>query len=66
MTSAAGDLRGAVPVYWLLDLDARVLHVYTRPDPGAGRFRSIMTLDENDDVDVPGTNATWRVASLLA
>jgi hypothetical protein len=55
-----------VQVYWLLDLDARTLDVYTRPDTKSGRFRAVVTLVETDEVPLPGTEVSWRVGSLLA
>lgn len=63
---AADYARGGVPVYWLLDLEARTLDVYTDPDPAAGRFRARVTLQAGDSVAVPSTAHTWDVASLFA
>jgi Uma2 family endonuclease len=58
--------RGDVPVYWLLDLDARALDVYTGPDPRAGRYRALVSLGETDAVTLPELGLSWLVASLLA
>jgi Uma2 family endonuclease len=57
--------RGEVPVYWLLDLEARTLDVYTAPDP-SGRWRTVVSLDESGEVSLPELQVSWRVASLLA
>lgn len=63
---AADYARGAVPVYWLLDLEARVLEVHTRPDAGSGRYRSVAVLREDESVELPGLDAiSWRVATML-
>ncbi len=57
--------RGGVPVYWLLDLRARVLEVFREPHPESGSFGSHETLDVDDDVDLPGLTVRFSVGSLL-
>lgn len=63
---AADYARGEVPVYWLLDLEAQTLEVYTNPSPEAGRYRSVVLLSTSDEVQVPETTHIWDVASLFA
>ena len=55
--------RIGVPVYWLLDVEARRLEV--RSQPSGGEYRSTRVLGENDSVTLPGTAIAWSVASLL-
>ena len=62
---AADYARGEVPVYWLLDLEARTLDVYTRPDAAAGRYRSLVSLTQGDPVTLPGTACVWDVGSFF-
>lgn len=57
--------RGGVPLYWLLDLPARRLDVYSDPDPARHRYRTRVSLFEDDDVTLPLLATTWRVASML-
>ena len=63
---AADYARGSVAVYWLLDLEAKTLEIYTRPDRERARYRSVVTLGEGDRVEIPDTDVTWDVASLFA
>lgn len=63
---AADYARGLVPVYWLLDLDARTLDVHTRPDAAAGRYRSVVSLREEEAITLPElAGVEWTVASML-
>jgi Uma2 family endonuclease len=62
---AAVYARGEVPVYWLLDIAARTLDVYTEPDRERGRYRRLVSLRETEDAVLPELGATWSVASLL-
>jgi Uma2 family endonuclease len=57
--------RGGVPLYWLLDLDGRMLDVYSEPDPERGRYRRLVSLGEGDGVTLPELGIEWPVASLL-
>jgi Uma2 family endonuclease len=56
---------GGVPVYWLLDLDARALDVFTEPDRERGLYRRVQTLVDTDEVSLPQLDVRWKVASLL-
>jgi len=58
--------RGGVAVYWLLDLVARTLDVYSEPDRERGRYRHIDSLADADEVTLPLVGEQWKVASLLA
>ena len=62
---AADYARGAVPVYWLLDLAERRLDVHEGPLPDAGRYRQVTSLSEDDDAALPELPLRWRVASML-
>jgi Uma2 family endonuclease len=62
----AGDYaRGGVPIYWILDLDARTLDVHSEPDPERALYRRVETLVESDEVAPPHLEVRWKVASLL-
>jgi Uma2 family endonuclease len=65
-TKAADYASGGAPVYWLLDLEARTLDVYTDPDREHGRYRRIVSLGDDENVSLPEIDETWTVASLLA
>lgn len=56
---------GGVPVYWLLDLVARRLDVHVEPDRAAGRYRRVVSLGEDDLVELPELGERWSVRSLL-
>lgn len=56
---------GGVPVYWLVDLVARVVEVHSDPDPQLGRFPSVVVLDEDEELTLPELDLRWLVASLL-
>lgn len=64
-SKAVDYARGNVPVYWLLDLDARRLDVYTSPDPVAGRYERVESLKPEAEVALPETDVRWQVATLL-
>lgn len=53
-----------VPHYWALDVSGRRLIAHS--EPGGGRYAQIRTLAENDEVTLPRTQITLRVADLLA
>ena len=59
--------RGAVPVYWLVDLIAGTIAVHERPDAAAGRYRAVRTIGRTDTlrVPVPGVDATIPVTDVL-
>jgi Uma2 family endonuclease len=52
-----------VPVYWLIDLPRRRVTVHEGPD--GEEYRTIRTLDEDDVLAVPETDATWSVRAVL-
>lgn len=56
--------RSGVPVYWLLDLVARRLEVRSHPLP-EGEYAERRTYGEEDEVPVPGTDATLVIRDLL-
>lgn len=56
---------GGVPLYWLVDLVARVVEVHSDPDAALGRYRSVQVLDEDDELSLPELDVRWSVASLL-
>jgi Uma2 family endonuclease len=53
-----------VPVYWLLDVEARRLDLYELPRVD-GTYASLRSLEEHEEVTLPETQVTWRVAELL-
>ena len=55
---------GGVPVYWLIDLQARTVDIYSRP--GQERYHSVETLTVGDTVPLPTLDIRWPVASLFA
>jgi Uma2 family endonuclease len=56
--------RGAVAVLWLLDVPARRLEVRADPQPD-GSSRSMCVLGVDDEVELPGLTAAWKVRELL-
>lgn len=56
--------RAGVPVYWRLDLEHRRLEVYEEPLPD-GAYIRVRLRSEADEVDLPETGLSWRVADLL-
>jgi Uma2 family endonuclease len=62
---AADYARGGVPIYWILDLDARTLDVHSEPDPERALYRRIETLVESDEIAPPTLEARWKLTSLL-
>lgn len=62
---AADYASGGVAVYWLVDLVTRVVEVHCDPDPTLGRFRSVLVLDDDDDLQLPELDLRWSVSSLL-
>ena len=62
---ASDYAQGGAPVYWILDVLARKLEVYTEPVPSARRYRTLQVFGEADTVMLPGTDVVWSVASLL-
>lgn len=44
-----------IPVYWIVNLAARELEVYS--DPGSERYRERRTFEESDAVEIPGEPA---------
>jgi Uma2 family endonuclease len=55
--------RAAVPAYWLLDIAARRIEVYSRA--ASDRHTLMPVLAENDETDVPETSGRWIVRELL-
>jgi Uma2 family endonuclease len=62
---AADYAFGGVPVYWLLDIDARTLDVFSEPDRERGIYRRVQTLVESDEVTLPTLDEGWKIATLL-
>lgn len=56
--------RAGVPLYWLVDLATRRLHVHSAPRPD-GQYDEHQSYTEGDRVPVPGTGATLPVGELL-
>jgi Uma2 family endonuclease len=70
-TSQALDRRKAavyaaagVPVYWLVDLRAKSIDVFTKPTP-AGRYERRQTFVVGQTVELPGLSKRWPVAELV-
>lgn len=57
--------RGGVPVYWRLDLEQRRLEAYEGPAADAGVYTRVRLLSDGDEIEVPETDACWRVSDLL-
>lgn len=55
--------RGGVPLYWIVDLDGRQIEVHEMPS--AAGYRRVTYLGPEDEIAVPGTGESWRVAELL-
>jgi Uma2 family endonuclease len=62
---AADYAAGGVTSYWLVDLVTRVVEVHSDPDAELGRFRSVVVLDDEDELALPELDLRWSVASLL-
>ena len=45
-------VRAAIPVYWIVDLKACTVEVYTDPEPDAGQYRACHVYARNDRVPV--------------
>ncbi len=60
-TSARSDRRYKIPTYagagipavWIVDVTTEVIEVHSDPDPGARRYRSVVTLNRSGTVDAP-------------
>ncbi len=61
---AAIYARSGVPVYWLVDLAARRAEVRSEPLPD-GRYARLETCQEDDRLQLPGTEATLGVRDVL-
>jgi Uma2 family endonuclease len=61
---AAIYARAGVPIYWLVDLIARRVEVRSEPLPD-GRYARLATHQEDDRIEVPGTDGTLAVRDLL-
>lgn len=57
--------RAGVQTYWLLDLPARRLELYTGPTP-EGRYTEHRVLESTDSVPIPGTGIELSVTELFA
>jgi Uma2 family endonuclease len=53
-----------VPVYWLVDVDARRVEVHREPTAD-GRYRVVEIVDEDGTIAVPDTSLVWTVRDLL-
>lgn len=56
--------RAGVTTYWLLDLPAHRLELFTGPTPG-GRYAEHRVLESQDTLQVPGTDIELPVAELF-
>lgn len=57
--------RAGVPAYWLLDLPAHRLELFTGPTT-EGRYTEHRVLESTDRIRVPGTEIELTVAELFA
>lgn len=55
--------RAGVPVYWIVDVDARRLEVHQQPGPDG--YAVVSLLGEHQNARPPGTDLSWRVSDLL-
>jgi Uma2 family endonuclease len=62
---AAIYARGGVPVYWLVDLQARTVDVFTDPAE-RGTFERRQTLSPSEQIELPGLGIRWAVSDLVA
>jgi Uma2 family endonuclease len=56
--------RAGVRVYWILDLELRRLHVFEGPLPD-GTYTRIRVLEPGEDIELPESSVSWKVADLL-
>ena len=56
--------RGSVAVYWLVDVPARRVEVYSGPTRG-GRYRRVRILSASEALTLPGTRQTLQVSELF-
>lgn len=59
-------VRAGVPEYWIVNLADRCVEIYSDPDAGAGRYRTVATVGASGEVaagTLPGFSI--RVATLL-
>jgi Uma2 family endonuclease len=52
-----------VPAYWVVDLVARTIEIHHEPTPDGYRHHRVLGPDE--ELELPGLDARWRVGSLL-
>ena len=57
--------RAGVPVYWLVDLAARRVEVYSEPSPALGAYSVTTILAETQSIQPPGRAESWPIAELL-
>lgn len=62
---AAIYARGGVPVYWLVDLQARTIDVFSDPTE-RGTFERRQTLAASEQIELPGLDIRWAVSDLVA
>jgi Uma2 family endonuclease len=58
--------RAGVQIYWLVDLEARRVTVFSRPDRDRGEYLAVLTCAEHEELDVPDLDLRWSVASIVA
>jgi Uma2 family endonuclease len=57
--------RAGVPVYWLVDMEARRLEIYTEPHAD-GRYALVRVLADGDAAELPGTDRSLRARDFLS
>jgi Uma2 family endonuclease len=62
---AALYARAGFATYWLLDLAARRVAVYTRPDVARAEYLELSTLEPEHEVTLPELDVRWAVSTLL-
>lgn len=55
----------AVAVYWIVDVNARCIEVYTDPIASESRYVTCRVLTGSQTVTPPGLDARWTIAELL-
>jgi Uma2 family endonuclease len=61
---AAAYAASRIPEYWIVDIEHRIVHVLTDPDPGTRSYRSEKRAEVGSAVTAPG-GATLAVADIL-
>ncbi len=61
---AAAYAASAIPVYWVVDVERRVVHVLDDPDPATRRYRRKRQVEDGGAIEGPA-GRSFTVAEIL-